>query len=293
MSEEQMGLIVPEKLLTTLPLAIGIILLFLVGVGIDIWMFARIPILRTTLAARAPALHRTPWTWREGLILGLVAMLLNQIAFLVIRTVERLSGSTAASLPMALLFQTAWVPLCILVLVRAMLRWHGTTWKAAFGLDACRPAQEIGRALQLLLAMLPPLALTAVLAQLVFTRLHIPFERQFVVDILIDPSQPTWLRAYLCVAAVSVAPVVEEITFRGILLPALARGGRWGLATGVAALLFATAHFNLASLLPLFVLALGLSLAYIASVSLCLPILIHALFNAFSIGVLLVAARFL
>ena len=70
-------------------------------------------------------------------------------------------------------------------------------------------------------------------------------------------------------------------------VPALARGRSWALAAGLAALLFALAHFNLASALPLFVLALGLSLAYVASGSLWVPILMHALFNTFSLALLL------
>lgn len=289
MSEEQIGLLAPEAIHTHPYLALWIGAAFVAGLGVDIWLLARIPALRAALAARAPAMHRTVWSWREALALCLAALLLNQFAFLVIHAVERFSGSTSSSLSLALLLQTAWVPLCILVLVRAMILHHNTTWTAAFELNPHHPTRKLAHAVPLLLAMLPPLALTAGLAQFVLTRLHIPFDRQFVVNILIDPSQPVWLRIYLCGAAIVVAPVVEEITFRGILLPSLARNGRWVLAAGVTAFLFAGAHFNLASALPLFVLALGLSFAYITSGSLWVPIMMHSLFNTLSLGLLLLA----
>jgi len=293
MSEDQIGLLAPDKLLTMLPLTLGFAIPFLAGLGIDIWLLARIPTIRATLAARAPALRHTPWSWREAFLLALLALLLNLLASFAVLSIERLTGSDAASLSMTLLIQTAWVPLCILALVRAMLLRHGTTWTAAFGLAPRRFAREMGRAILLLLALFPPLVLTAIVAQFVLTRLHIPVERQFVVNILTDPNQPVWLRAYLCVAATLVAPVVEEIAFRGILLPALARSGRWVLAAGVVAMLFAAAHFNLVSLLPLFVLAFGLSLAYMESGSLWLPILMHSLFNAASLAALLLATHYL
>jgi membrane protease YdiL (CAAX protease family) len=287
MAKDQIGSLTPEELLTHLPLVIGFGVAFVAGLGIDLWLLARIPALRATLSARAAEMRRTPWSWREALRLGLLALLLNQAAFLVIRVVEYLSGSDAASVSMAMLFQTAWIPLCFVVLVRSMLRRRGATWTSAFGLAPRRAPRELARAFFLLLALLPPLVLAGAIAQFVLTRFKIPLDRQFVLDLLIDPEQPVWLRTYLCLAAVTVAPVVEELAFRGIVLPALARRGRWVLAAGACALLFAAAHFNAASLLPLLVLALGLSLAYLASGSLWLPIFMHALFNAFSLAALL------
>lgn len=292
MTDSQMTFMTPETLQDVLPLAVGIGILVFAGLGIDIWLLIRISSARETLTKRAIILRQTLWTWREGLALGLLALLLNQVALVSIKAVEWFSGSTTASLAMAILLQTAWIPLCLLALVLTLLRKHETTWKEAFGLTVRPPMTAIGGALRALLALFPPLVLTAILSQFILTRFNIPVHRQLVVDLLLDPDQPHWLRMHLCFAAVVIAPAIEEIAFRGILLPALARDRHWGSAAAWVAILFAAVHFNAASLLPLFVLAIGLSLAYIVSGTLWLPILMHSIFNALSLALIFLTDRF-
>lgn len=80
-------------------------------------------------------------------------------------------------------------------------------------------------------------------------------------------------------AAVLIAPIWEEIVFRGVLYPfCKARMGRWPalVFTGV---LFGSIHGHLPSLLPLILLGIILGLAYERSGSLWSPILLHAFFN--------------
>ena len=88
--------------------------------------------------------------------------------------------------------------------------------------------------------------------------------------------------AYILVAVFG-APVYEELIFRGILFPYLAK--RAGLAGGVVAtsLVFALVHLHLPSMVPLGLLSAALCLAYWRTGSLWPSIGMHMLFNAVSI----------
>lgn len=85
--------------------------------------------------------------------------------------------------------------------------------------------------------------------------------------------------AITVVSAAIVAPFVEEFVFRGYVYGVLRRFlGPWtGLV--VTSVLFAVVHFNALSFPSLLVLAVCLTLAYEASGSLLVPIVMHALFN--------------
>jgi membrane protease YdiL (CAAX protease family) len=80
-------------------------------------------------------------------------------------------------------------------------------------------------------------------------------------------------------AAVIVAPLCEEIVFRGYFYPVAKRfAGPW--AAGIcSALVFAAAHGNLAALLPLFVFGGLLVFLYEKTGSLWAPVAVHFCFN--------------
>ncbi len=90
-----------------------------------------------------------------------------------------------------------------------------------------------------------------------------------------NPGQ-VWL---LVAAAALVAPVVEEILFRGYFYGVLRRYLGPVAAVFLSAAFFAVIHVNLLSLVPLFVLAVCFALAYEATGSLLVPMTMHALFN--------------
>jgi membrane protease YdiL (CAAX protease family) len=101
---------------------------------------------------------------------------------------------------------------------------------------------------------------------------------------LISQSPPLALEVLLVAVAVGVAPVVEEMLFRGLFQTTLrSYSGRPWLAIGLTALLFATIHADMSHWPSLFALALGLGYAYERSGSLLRPIFMHAMFNAVSI----------
>jgi membrane protease YdiL (CAAX protease family) len=89
-------------------------------------------------------------------------------------------------------------------------------------------------------------------------------------------------------AAVIVAPLVEETVFRGFVYGVLKRYSDTWFAALMSSAMFALAHFHLGSALPLFVLAMGFTLAYERTGSLLVPMVMHALFNGVTLLVLLI-----
>ena len=76
-----------------------------------------------------------------------------------------------------------------------------------------------------------------------------------------------------------LAPLFEEIIFRGILLPTLSRD--FGVISGIiiSAFIFALAHLSLGEMPPLFVLGIGLGITRITTGSLLSSVIMHSLWN--------------
>ena len=93
-----------------------------------------------------------------------------------------------------------------------------------------------------------------------------------------------WL---VIIAIVILAPIAEEIFFRGVVFNALLREGgrRWAyLASSV---LFAVIHLSLVALVPIFLLGLALAWVYERTNNLLAPIAMHATVNAISVALAL------
>ena len=86
--------------------------------------------------------------------------------------------------------------------------------------------------------------------------------------------------------AVVLAPVAEEFIFRGLLYPFIKQLGWPRLALIGVNLLFALIHFDVATFLALFLLALALTWLYEKTDNLLAPIAVHSLFNATNLGML-------
>ena len=167
-----------------------------------------------------------------------------------------------------------------LLLTGYFIHQHGLGWRQAFGLShhwryalllglmlACLylPAAEVlQRAMLVLVEHLP--------------KLHLQPQEQQAVTVL--RAAETWgQRLGLGVVTILLAPVTEEVLFRGILYPWVKQAGFPRLALWGTAVLFAAIHANLVIFLPLFVLAIALVLLYEATDNLLAPIAAHSLFN--------------
>lgn len=87
----------------------------------------------------------------------------------------------------------------------------------------------------------------------------------------------------IALSACVIAPITEEILFRGTFYPTLARGFGRGPAALACALLFALVHDTFTDVPGLTVLALCFTLAYELTGSLLVPIIMHATFNGLSL----------
>jgi membrane protease YdiL (CAAX protease family) len=118
---------------------------------------------------------------------------------------------------------------------------------------------------------------------LILTPLLEPGREQGVTP---DTWQPEHAAAYVAngIVIVVVAPIVEELTFRGLGYSLLARYGRWVAVIGTG-LAFALAH-GLVDAFPLLA-AFGFGLAYLRSrVDSVYPgMIVHGLFNAIALTV--------
>ncbi len=95
---------------------------------------------------------------------------------------------------------------------------------------------------------------------------------------------------FLLITTVVLAPVFEELVFRGVLLPVLvSKIGRVG-GVILSALIFALAHLSVGELPPLFVLGIGLGLMRLSSGRLFPCALMHSLWNGVTFASLLLVA---
>lgn len=80
-----------------------------------------------------------------------------------------------------------------------------------------------------------------------------------------------------------IAPVVEELFFRGFLYTALRK--RWGIVAAVilSSVIFSFFHFNVFNFIPIVIIGVALAYLYEITGSLGPPIMLHALNNLLSV----------
>ena len=82
----------------------------------------------------------------------------------------------------------------------------------------------------------------------------------------------------------SLAPVVEEVFFRGFIFAGLRQRYKWYIAASISSLLFALMHLQITGFIPLFFMGFLLAFLYHRSDSIWLPILCHCVMNAMAFG---------
>ncbi|MFD2258029.1 CPBP family intramembrane glutamic endopeptidase [Luteolibacter algae] len=109
--------------------------------------------------------------------------------------------------------------------------------------------------------------------------------------VMFQQEENLFLLGLMAFAASIVAPLCEEVVFRGYLYPVAKKfTGPW-IAALCTALIFSAAHGSLAALLPLFIFGLVLVAIYEITGSLWAPIAVHALFNTATV-VVQIASRY-
>ncbi|MCW0219775.1 MAG: CPBP family intramembrane metalloprotease [Prosthecobacter sp.] len=100
-------------------------------------------------------------------------------------------------------------------------------------------------------------------------------------------SKDPLAKSLLVIAAVVVAPIVEETIFRGFIYGVIKRFTDSYFAAICSSLLFAIVHLHIGSLVPLTVLALIFCAAYELTGSLAVTMTMHALFNGTSLAMMI------
>ena len=255
--------------------AVAYLFILLCGIMVNLWWWRRWRASPDYWEGQWRGILDRPVRGGDLGILMVILFVLLTAAGVVIRTASPDdSDMTTAMLVMSIAFH--W-PVIVYLAIR--YRVAGITWFDAFGIQR----RGLGRALcggtLAYLGMMPIVFVYMMAYHLCLRTLQVDIELQDVAH-AITQEPVTVARLYFYLLGIIIAPVAEELLFRGVLFPLLAR---WvGLLPGVllVSVLFAAIHWHVPSLLPLFVVSVCLCMAYAYSRSLTVPIVMHILFNA-------------
>jgi len=179
----------------------------------------------------------------------------------------------------------------MVVLVFLLLRKSKSHWCAAFG-PIGRPAFRLwlGPALFGMGFVLPAFGLHYI-SQTVLVRLGQEQVVQEAVQMVMATEHPVEVGLQV-VSVVVMAPIAEELLFRGILYNTIKHTGYPLAGMTISAALFALVHGSLALMLPLFVMGFTLAWVYERSGSIIAPMMMHATFNAINFSLLKLAPIF-
>lgn len=160
---------------------------------------------------------------------------------------------------------------------------------SVFGVDRMPVGRSLLLGVSLLVSALPMVFVVDYIASILL-KVNTTTDTQEVIQIF--ESAPTVAqRIPIILLAVVIAPVAEELAFRGYLYGVIKRYFGAIPALVLSGILFALVHQNLPSFFPLLVLASVFALAYELSGSLLVPMTMHALFNALSLLLVLVTQK--
>jgi hypothetical protein len=100
-------------------------------------------------------------------------------------------------------------------------------------------------------------------------------------------ESPLWF----ILVGVIVAPIVEEVFFRGFLFQGFRQRYGWVAAIGISSFIFAAAHLDPVAFIPTFILGAVLAYVYHRSNSVWPGVILHFLVNAFAMCAALAAIQ--
>jgi membrane protease YdiL (CAAX protease family) len=261
-------------------LGLSLAALFLAGIVVDVYLLTRWAQARHD-RVNLLGIHTAPWSLLE-MAVATVAFFFLTIVLGVI-SVFFFAEHKAIALVAEMLFRAG-----LLVALVAYFRHRQTNWPRALGMPAVAGRSHIPvlQGAFLYIGIFPALAVLVVLQERLCQAVGLKIKPQEIANLFITTDSLTVV-SLLTIFAVVVAPVFEEVLFRGLAYPVLKQ--RFGTVRALVAVsaAFALIHFHLPSTVPLFVLAVALALAYELTGSLLASITMHALFNATSVAMLL------
>lgn len=148
-----------------------------------------------------------------------------------------------------------------------------------WGLPGRNLLKDLGHSLHTLLVLLWPVLLLLILSSSFYLALGLPLQPQPALLKFLEARELGQMLPFLVYALV-LAPVWEEIFFRGTLFPWLTGRMPVAQAQWISALAFGAVHLHGPTLIPLTVFGALLAGIYRSTGSLVPAILVHSLFNA-------------
>ncbi len=248
--------------------------IFTAGMFIDFILLSRIMNKPPRWRFLVKRIQARSWTWYDGAVI-LIAFL--SLA-LIISTATDFKHS-----PLVVLLQMVAVPITAICVIVLLLKSKKMSLRHGFGIKKALLRKNIIQGAICYLAIMPFVMLASFVYMRILETLGHEIEYQPVIEILMNPAYPIWIQASIILLAIISAPVIEEIIFRGIMLPLMLKKTAPLSAIFFVALLFAAVHTHVPAIIPIFILAVGLSLGYLATGSIAVPIIAHAIFNTVSI----------
>ena len=150
---------------------------------------------------------------------------------------------------------------------------------AFWGLSRPNPLADLLLSLRTVLTLFLPILFLLIFSSALFLILGFPLEPQPAMTRFLEARDAQTLLPFLTYALV-IAPIWEEIFFRGTLFPWLAHRLPIQQAQWLSALAFGAVHLHAPTLIPLTFLGAALAGVFRTSQSLIPCVLIHSLFNA-------------
>ena len=137
-----------------------------------------------------------------------------------------------------------------------------------------------------LVAALPVVTVVSLLWTLVLRQLGLPDQPQDLVEIFAKIDSPYVILGLIVVACV-LAPLNEELVFRGLIFRSIYQRRGRAAAYLLSSLAFGILHGNWAGFLPLAFFGAALAFAYEKTGDIRVPILAHACFNLNTIAIII------
>jgi membrane protease YdiL (CAAX protease family) len=169
----------------------------------------------------------------------------------------------------------------ILGTILLSLRLRGFRLSTVFGMDQLPLRKSILWGVSLLVCALPLIFAASYLASY-FLHSDPTTDSQEIIQVF-ERSRSVGQRLPIILLAVAIAPIAEELAFRGYLYGVMRRYFGALPALVFTAVLFAIIHLNVPTLFPLFILSCLFTVSYEATGSLLVPMTMHALFNTLNL----------
>ncbi len=163
---------------------------------------------------------------------------------------------------------------------------------AALGLSTADLSSNVMQGIKLYLLTLPLIVLTGFIINLISSYYGVTPDMQDVAQWVLE-EKSFFILTSLIVFGIIIAPVIEEIIFRGFLQTTLKNsfGGRYAMV--ISAALFAGVHMDLFAFLQIFILGMLLGYLYEKTQTLAASIIVHVLHNSLTFVFLLYFKYFL